>query len=686
MTLSSSRHFLDLCALSLLAPLLAVACQSKPTEAAATPIAQEALTESEIPAGQRAKFFAPTGVVAYSDISSLPLERATKQDYLLVADTKNHAVRRVELATGFVSTVAGTLGVPGSGETSLHGPTAVAIAPSSNVFVADTGNQVIRHFRTATLGNTNGQPLHTIAGVPTQAGYATTGTGQFKDPAGICIGELSTDGNEVATLFVADTGNAVIRKLTVNATREPLAVTSIELVAGTPGQHAFADASSGSLAKFNHPNGLAYDRISKKLYVADTGNHVVRVIDLANGASIVSTLAGAPGQYGHHDAVDAHDARFAQPVGLTIKGPSQILQVADRGSYTIREIDISPNAGLRQVSTFAGEEWKKGSADGIPAAPRFRAPSGVASLDGVTYVVDTGNNLVRAIKTTGVGVSTLTGQRSPGAADGLPESFSIGNPSAIACDGNRLYINGNGVQAVDLEPGANVGHARLLTSESWTDLKRVGTRLFRPLVYNVEQLDTVGGETSIFTSVANVDSINQVVACPNSLIDFQSSEPSGDSTQRFPFVDGQAMPSELLPAYRFDLAACSETGRVYSCLADGELSTFDSTVPTPVVTTVSVPGLKKYEFQDFTIAGGFAYYTRRSGTGRYHDVRKIDLATGAISVVAGDATTPGSPFTAPGGVCVSGNNLFVADTGNGAVRRVDLTTAQVSTVTITRAE
>jgi len=679
---SDRAQFVSWLALSLSSALVETACQSKPSDTAAATVTRSALTEAETPAGQRARFFAPTGVVAYSDTSSN--ETTVRQDYLLVADAKNHAIRRVELSTGFVSTVAGTLGTPGSTALLLNSPAAVAVGGAAEVFVADTGNHLIRHFRSPSLVDHDGQPLHTVAGVPAQAGYATVGTGQFNSPAGLCIGELDSTGDNVATLFVADTGNAVIHRLTLNTNHEPLTVSAVELVAGMPGQPGFADATAGGLARFNHPTGLSYDRLTKKLYIADTGNHAVRVIDLAHGASTVSTLAGDAGEYGYRDALDAHDALFAQPVSVAINSARQTLQVADRASYTIREIDISPNAGTRQVSTLVGEAWSKGFIDGSPATPRFRAPSGVTSLDGVTYVADTGNNLI--VKTTGAGAKVFSGQRAAGASDGFPESFSIGNPTAIACDGDRLYINGNGMQAIDLEPGANIGHAHVLTSEAWADFVQVGTTLFRPLDYTIEQLDVGSGKTDRFTDVGNDDLIGTVVACRNSLLDFQMSEPSGDSTVRFRFVDNRPLRAEVLPALGFGLSACGDNGRVYSVVANDVLASFDANSVLPVVTSLSVPGLGKSEVHALAVAGGFAYFTRNSILGRYHDIRKIELATGTISSLAGDALAVGSPFAEPGGLCVSGSNLFVADTGNGAIRRVDLTTGQTSTVAITRAE
>ena len=133
-------------------------------------------------------------------------------------------------------------------------------------------------------------------------------------------------------------------------------------------------------------------------------------------------------------------------------------------------------------------------------------------------------------------------------------------------------------------------------------------------------------------------------------------------------------------------SACTENSETY--YQNGvALAHFDVRVATPTVTSLAVPGLGQDIVRALAISSGFAYYTRQfQGLAGANDVRKVDLATGNVSVVAGDGTTPNSPFNAPQGLCVSGNNLFVADTGNSAVRRVDLTSGATTLLALRRAQ
>ncbi len=652
--------------------LLLAACQSKPdTSEHAAAAARNAVVETDVPPSQRAQFAAPTGGVAFQDTTLASLEPLAIENYLLIPDPLNHAVRRVDIATGFTSTVAGTLG--GGGSPALVRPTAVDIGGQGDAFVADTGNHTILHFIQRS------QALHNLVGSPGQAGYSTTGVGKFNAPEGVCVGDIVS--SNVSTIFVADTGNSVIRKVVLNQSGMVLAASSVTLVAGIPGQAGFVDNQPGAQAKLNRPTGITYQPSSKKLYVADTGNHVIRVVDLSTAANTVTTLAGVPGSYGYRDG-DLGQALFAQPVSISIVGLNSSLLVADRASYTVRNVDILPGLPSPQVTTVAGSAWQKGFVDGDPTQSRFRAPGGVTNLNGVSYVIDTGNNLVRAItpQAASSSISTLTGLRTRGAADGGPEAFTIGSPSAIACHGNQLFINGAGLQVVDLDLGANAGQARLLTSENWTEISYVAGVLYRPFTYTAEALVLQTGARSFFASTQDGQngSTGPFAACGSVL--------AGSDTG----YASRFSPTQGLDNFSFSWPggpnACAD-GRteVYTQLGAGLLH-YDVSLTSPTASVLSVvPALAGYEVQSLAITGGFAYYTRNSDPGRLNDIRRINLSTGAVSTFVGQPA-PGGAFNAPSGLCASGNNLFVADTGNSAVRRVDLTTGEIATVAIRRAQ
>ncbi len=243
---------------------------------------------------------------------------------------------------------------------------------------------------------------------------------RFNQPTGIAV---DAGGN----LFVSDTGNNTIRKITAAG----VATT----VAGSAGNAGSTDGAALS-ALFNQPGGIAVDSAGN-LYVADTRNNTIRKV---SPAGIVSTLAGSAGQSGQADGI-AGNARFNQPWGVVLD-PAGNLYVADTGNDTVRK--VSP-AG--QVTTLAGAPGSAGSQDGAGSNAQFNLPQGIA-IDSAAnlYVTDTSNNTIRKLTQAGV-VSTLAGTAgSSGSSDGSGQRASFSQPNGIVVDssGNiRVADSGN---------------------------------------------------------------------------------------------------------------------------------------------------------------------------------------------------------------------------------------------------
>ncbi len=183
---------------------------------------------------------------------------------------------------------------------------------------------------------------------------------------------------------------------------------------------------AGAQASFKNPQGVAVDA-NGVVFVADTGNHCIRRI---TPDGIVSTLAG-DGSAGYQNGAGAQ-ARFNGPRGVTLD-QQRNLYVADTGNSAVRLISLSGD-----VQTVAGD-GTAGSNDSPNA--RFNGLQGVA-IDGTTvfvYLADSGNHRIRRLDTSGT-VITLTGA-DRGFADGDPNSARFAGPAGVAVDGaGRIVI------------------------------------------------------------------------------------------------------------------------------------------------------------------------------------------------------------------------------------------------------
>ncbi len=350
----------------------------------------------------------------------------------------NNAVRALTLTgTPTVFTLAGQAApgyVNGSGaQASFQEPRALTVianlngANTSSLFIADTWNGLIRRLDlgnplTATSSGNATVTVSTLAGqtpdwgnqdgVGTGAGYNGTSTAQFYLPA-----DVATDGK---TAYVLDSSNNAIRTI-------DLATTQVSTLAG--GYFGDRDGAAAQAA-FRNPQALAL--AGQNIYISDTGNNAIRVLNLSSNT--VTTVAG--GAAGYADGALA-GARFQHPYGLAVSADGTKIYVADTGNNAIRLIDL--NAGT--VSTLAGGPTP-GGADGVGTAAQFDEPVGVAlSSDGNTlYISDYLNHVIRALDLTTDAVTTLAGKTGVcGHADGAGTAAEMCTPGLLATDGHTLF-------------------------------------------------------------------------------------------------------------------------------------------------------------------------------------------------------------------------------------------------------
>ena len=292
----------------------------------------------------------------------------------------------------------------------------------TTLYVVDGSDNSLRSIDTTTArvgtlvkGNITGGHANGV-GDATAAGASTT-QARFKAPRGIAAADAGT-------LYVADSSNHRIRRVTIGATAAATQVSDFA-GSGTSGQ---ANAV-GTAAQFNNPVGIAIGGTT--LYVSETGNQRIRAIDIASGA--VSDLAGSTG--GHANGAGAA-AQFNSPGGLAVSGNT--LYVADINNHRIRAVDIPSGT----VSDVAGS-GTQGHADGAGADARFSSPTGIAVNEtGTTlYVADSGNHRIRAIDIATKTVRTIAGDGTSGTKNGLGSATRFQRPTGIVVSGNTLYVS-----------------------------------------------------------------------------------------------------------------------------------------------------------------------------------------------------------------------------------------------------
>jgi sugar lactone lactonase YvrE len=216
----------------------------------------------------------------------------------------------------------------------------------------------------------------------------------------------------------------------------------IATIAGLAGSAGYADGS-GNVARFAAPEGIVTDSLSNTVYVAElSGNRVRRLqyrgdltpTELVKPSNwYVSLLAGSPTGASGYVNGRGTAVRFTQPVGLA-RSADGVLYVADGGNHVIRKLIVDGS-----VTTLAGST--AGCLDGNGTAARFNAPRGVAvDNSGYVYVADMLNNRVRRVSPTGA-VSTIAGTGVAGGSDGRGSTATFSGPRACAVDrkGN-LYV------------------------------------------------------------------------------------------------------------------------------------------------------------------------------------------------------------------------------------------------------
>jgi hypothetical protein len=362
-------------------------------------------------------------------------------------------------------------------------PNDVTVDPAGNIYVADGLNNAIRMIT----------PLGVVSTVAGGSGPGSAdGPGlqaTFCDPEALEDIFTSNGSGYSGHIYVADAGNSTIRDLAItldafgNVTQA-----QVTTLAGQPGQTGSTDSAAGP-PLFNGPMGLALDGVGD-IYVSDTGNDTIRMIDMTANPGVVTTVAGLAGVaqqvYGPFAS-----ARFDHPTRMTVTRSGFSVFLADgSGSPQVDTLDLvgdvaslvglyDPVGGLAALGNGTGsggllfQSDPKGSVvmkgggpgtialtygtgtpggfDGFNAtSAQFRDPQGLVIEAGTLYVADRGNHKIRTIIPTNAPGNTAVAQEQnttvatvAGGATPAASSLPFNGPSGIVMDPNnpgRAYV------------------------------------------------------------------------------------------------------------------------------------------------------------------------------------------------------------------------------------------------------
>jgi len=347
---------------------------------------------------------------------------------VFIADTGDNSIREVG-ANGVINTIAGT-GFGGyGGDTGLAGdavllqPEDVFVDGSGNVFIADTGNAVVREI-TASTGIIN-----FIAGScqTTACSVGFSGDGGLANSAGLV---------EPFAVAVDSTGNVYIAEPTDGRIREISTVKGaldINTIAGNGTLGFSGDGGVATVAELNRPTGLAVDG-SGNIYIADSLNNRIRAV---KSGSSITTFAGNGGYSYSGDGGAATSAQMNSPHGVAVDGGGNFY-VADSGNNVVRKISAGG-----AITTLAGNGTAGFGGDGSAATgAQLNGPQGVAvDAAGNVYIADTGNSRVREVS--GGTITTVAGNGTPGYSGdgGAATGAALYSPVGLAFDAKgSLYI------------------------------------------------------------------------------------------------------------------------------------------------------------------------------------------------------------------------------------------------------
>ena len=304
----------------------------------------------------RAGFSGDTGPALSADLNSPDGVAVDAAGTIYISDTLNHRIRKV-LPSGIISTAVGlgTAGFAGDGglgpNARISSPGALATDVAGNLYISDTGNRRIRRL------SPDGR-ISTVAG---NGNAGDSGDGGDAIAASLNVPRaLATDSS--GNLYIADTGNRRIRKVSTAGVITTVAGTSGP---GIPGTNGDGQSATGPAALLDSPSGVAVDS-QGNILIAETNANRIRAV-FRDG--VIRTIIGIGSQGFSGDGGAPAAAQLSSPEGLALEA-SGILYIADTGNHRIRRV-------TNPVPALEGTSFTLSNRGGASLTTQGAQPSGV---------------------------------------------------------------------------------------------------------------------------------------------------------------------------------------------------------------------------------------------------------------------------------------------------------------------
>ena len=596
---------------------------------------------------------------------------------VLIADAENHRIRKVDIATGLITTFAGngSVGYSGDGgpatDARINYPKGVYADQSGNVFIADTSNHRVR--KVDPDGNITTFAGNGSAGYSGDGGPATNAS--LQEPTSVAVDGL---GN----VYIADSKNHCIRMVDPDG--------NITTVAGTGSSGYSGDTGPATSAQLSEPSGIYVDA-SRNIFIADTNNHLIRKVD--GTTQVITRIAGNTTASVLGDGGLATDAKLNKPIGIFVDLDENIY-IADSDHHLIRKVD-----GTTQIiNTVAGNGVAGYGGDGGPAtSASINNPRSVwVDESGRIYIADTENHRVRRTGAVTGNMYTAAGNGSAGYSgdDGLAINAALNKPHAVCFHESPspayLYIadpSNYQIRKVDLSSGFLVKAAGTLWSGyNGDNIYATSARLNYPFGAHV---DSSGNVYIADTYNHRIRKVNRTTGIITTV--------AGKGSKGFTGDGGPATNARL----RYPFSVYLDTYENIFILDTYNYRIRKVDAATGIITTVVGDGNRRFRGDGGPATSASidrAYDIAIDNDGNIYIadsindvIRKVDATTGIIDTVAGQGKLAG--YTGDGGLATnarlnnptgvhvdSAGNIYIGDSSNDVVRKVDATTQIITTI------